>query len=181
MQNKNFWILIIILCFMIMFFGNKKVRLWVLLKEQINIFTNAKKNKISLWDCICFFVIPLIISIIIIYKLDFIIKKELAELLSTVFSIIFTVLFGFATIMISKIESKNKLESQVAKETFITIVSSTVLSLIIAVLSIFLTQIQTNNIVEILSMFTLVLSQIIIMLLLLITKRTFLLYIKYNN
>ncbi|MCB6366328.1 hypothetical protein LI291_09100 [Intestinibacillus massiliensis] len=109
--------------------------------------------------------------------MNFVIKDDLAELLTTVFSIVFTVLFGFAAVMVSKIDSDNKKEKQVAEETFVSIVSATLMSLISAVLSILLTQIESEIILKITSIGLLGSSLVIIMLLLLITKRTFFLYI----
>ena len=182
MQSKYIiWILAVFFLLCIMLFCNRKVRLWLLLIEQIRVFRNDKKKKISLWDCICFLVFPMVISLIFVYKLGFTINNNLAELLTTVFSIVFTVLFGFAAIMISKIDSQNKTEKQVAEETFVSIVSSTILSLIAAVLSIVLTQVKSVICLQIISSGVITISLIIIMLLLLITKRVFLLYVDRKN
>ena len=182
MQSKYIiWILAVFFLLCIMLFCNRKVRLWSLLIEQIRVFRNDKKKKISLWDCICFLVFPMVISLIFVYKLGFTINNNLAELLTTVFSIVFTVLFGFAAIMISKIDSQNKTEKQVAEETFVSIVSSTILSLIAAVLSIVLTQVKSVICLQIISSGIIIISLIIIMLLLLITKRVFLLYVDRKN
>ena len=182
MQSKYIiWILAVFFLLCIMLFCNIKVRLWSLLIEQIRVFRNDKKKKISLWDCICFLVFPMVISLIFVYKLGFTINNNLAELLTTVFSIVFTVLFGFAAIMISKIDSQNKTEKQVAEETFVSIVSSTILSLIAAVLSIVLTQVKSVICLQIISSGVITISLIIIMLLLLITKRVFLLYVDRKN
>ena len=182
MQSKYIiWILAVFFLLCIMLFCNRKVRLWSLLIEQIRVFRNDKKKKISLWDCICFLVFPMVISLIFVYKLGFTINNNLAELLTTVFSIVFTVLFGFAAILISKIDSQNKTEKQVAEETFVSIVSSTILSLIAAVLSIVLTQVKSVICLQIISSGVITISLIIIMLLLLITKRVFLLYVDRKN
>lgn len=177
MQNKNIWFFSAVALVFIMLFCNRRVWLWAVLKEQISVFRNAKKEKVSLWDCLCFFVFPWVVSYICTCKLNFVIKVDLAELLTTVFSIVFTVLFGFAAVMVSKIDSDNKKEKQVAEETFVSIVSATLMSLISAVLSILLTQIESEIILKITSIGLLGSSLVIIMLLLLITKRTFFLYI----
>ena len=135
MNDKIIWYLAVIALLFIMLFCNRKVRLFALIKEQFLVFKNYKKKKISVWDLICFFVFPIEVSCILVFALEFIIKDSLANLLTTVFSIIFTVLFGFAAIMVSKIDSQNKTEKKVAEETFVSIVSSTILSLITAILS----------------------------------------------
>lgn len=178
MSDKYIWTIIVTAVLTIMLFFNRKVRLFALIKEQMLVFKNDKTKKLSIWDYVCFLVLPLIVAIILVYKLEFTIDDTLANLLTTVFSVVFTVLFGFAAIMIGKIDSQNKIEKQVAEETFVSIVSSTLLSLIAAVLSIALTQIDFLFCLQIISAVILTLSLIIIMLILLITKRTFFLYVK---
>ena len=177
MKDKYIWIILVVVILINMLFFNRKVRLFSLIKEQLLVFKNYKTKKVSLWDCFCFLVSPVIVSLIFVFKLDFTIDDDLANLLTTVFSVIFTVLFGFAAIMISKIESPNKIEKQVAEETFVSIVSATVLSLFAAVASIVLIQTNCHLCFQIMSAIVLALSLSIIMLILLITKRTFFLYI----
>lgn len=179
MENNAIWKIAVGVLMLTMLFCNRKVRLLAVIIEQIKVFKNAKNEKISFWDCFCFLVSPWIISYICTYKLDFIVERELAELLSTVFSIVFTVLFGFAAVMVSKIDSGNKKEKQVAEETFVSIVSANLMSLITAILSIALTQIDIDRIVKIVSFGVVGSSLMIVMLILLITKRTFFLYV--NN
>lgn len=179
MQNKYIWIIITVALLLIMLLFNKKVRLWKLFKEQMKVFKNDKKKKYSPWDVFCFIIIPFIISLIVVYKLNFTINKNLAELLTTVFSVVFTVLFGFSAIMISKIDSQNKTEKQVAEETFVSIISSTIMCLISAILSISLTQVKTELYLKLISFAVLMISLVIIMLLLLIAKRVFILYIEH--
>ena len=133
MPDRNIWLFTAAALVVVMLFFNRKVRLWAVLKEQIKVFKNAKKQRISLWDCLCFLVFPWVFSYICVYQLDFIIEEELAQLLTTVFSIVFTVLFGFAAVMVSKIDSTHKTEKQVAEETFVSIVSANLMSLIAAI------------------------------------------------
>lgn len=177
MPDRNIWLFTAAALVVVMLFFNRKVRLWAVLKEQIKVFKNAKKQRISLWDCLCFLVFPWVFSYICVYQLDFVIEEELAQLLTTVFSIVFTVLFGFAAVMVSKIDSTHKTEKQVAEETFVSIVSANLMSLIAAILSIVLTQTKSEIIIKISSVVLLGSSLIIILLLLLITKRTFFLYV----
>ena len=160
MPDRNIWLFTAAALVVVMLFFNRKVRLWAVLKEQIKVFKNAKKQRISLWDCLCFLVFPWVFSYICVYQLDFVIEEELAQLLTTVFSIVFTVLFGFAAVMVGKIDSTHKTEKQVAEETFVSIVSA-----------------NSEIIVKISSVVLLGSSLIIILLLLLITKRTFFLYV----
>lgn len=178
MDDKLTWSFTVVILLVIMFFCNRKVRLYSLAKEQILVFKNDKTKKVSFWDCVCFLAFPACVSIILVFKLNFIIDANLANLLTTVFSVVFTVLFGFAAIMVSKIDSQNIIEKQVAEETFVSIVSSTILSLISAILSIILTQVSFDICLKIISTSILFLSLMIIMLILMVTKRTFFLYVK---
>ena len=180
MSNEKWkWIALVILGLML--FGNRKVCLWRVVKEQLLTFRNAKKKRFSPWDFICFILFPIVASLIIVYKLNFSINATLAGLLTTIFSIVFTVLFGFASVLISKIESDNKIESRVAGETFVSIVSSTILSLIATILSIILTEAEMHSLIKALSAGLLSVALISIMLLLMVTKRTFLLYIEHKS
>lgn len=181
MTNQNIWVIITGVLLLIMLFGNRKVRLLKIIGEQIKVFRNAKTDKFSVWDFSCFVIFPIIVAIVVVFKLKIIISVDLAEIFTTVFSIIFTVLFGFATILVAKIESNKKLEKEVAEETFVSIITSTTLSLIAGVLSIVLTQVNNLMAKEIISIIILSASFMIVMLLLLITKRTFLLYIDNKN
>ena len=56
-------ITLIILCLMLFF--NKKVRVFNVLIKQLQVFKNAKTNKVSIWDIVCFIILPIILSIII--------------------------------------------------------------------------------------------------------------------
>ena len=88
----------------------------------------------------------------------------------------FTVLFGFAAILVGKLDSNNEIEQQVVGETFVSIMTSNILSLNSAVLSIAI--IITNHEITslIISVFIYSFSFMIIMLLLMISKRTFIIY-----
>lgn len=176
MQSRD-WITVVCMLLCCMLLGNRKVSLFAIIKEQLKVFRNDRKKRLSLWDCACFLIFPIVISLICVFKLDLTINSDLAGLLTTVFSFVFTVLFGFVAIMISKIDSQNKTEKQVAEETFVSVVSSTILSLIAAVLSIILTEVENARCLQIISVAVVTISLVIIMLLLLITKRTFYLYV----
>ena len=51
MPDRNIWLFTAAALVVVMLFFNRKVRLWAVLKEQIKVFKNAKKQRISLWDC----------------------------------------------------------------------------------------------------------------------------------
>lgn len=159
-----------------MLFGNKKVRILSVLLKQIQVFKNAKTEKFSIWDIICFIIMPICLAIILVIGFECIIDDNLASVLTTVFAFVFTVLFGFASILVGKMEGGNDIEKKVVGETFVSIVSSTVLSLLAAILSIVIIKIDCEKGIEIISCVVYSISFMVVMLLLMITKRTFLIY-----
>lgn len=175
MMNKLVFLIIVVL-FLLMMFFNKKVCLIQLFIRQIKVLKNDHTKKISIWDLMCFIVFPIAISALIVFGLHYQIDKDLANTLTTVFSLVFTILFGFAAVIMERSASENTKRKQVIGETFISIVTSTVLSLFAAVISIILTKINNGLMASILSFAVLILSLTIFMLLLMITKRTFVIY-----
>lgn len=176
MPNKIVLIVIAVVIVCAMLFGNKKVRVLPVLMKQLQVFKNAKTNKISIWDIICFIILPIALAVLIAIGFGCVIDNNLAGVLTTVFAFVFTVLFGFAAILVGKLDSNNEIEKQVVGETFVSIMTSNILSLISAVLSIAI--IITNNETAglVLSIFIYSFSFMIIMLLLMISKRTFIIY-----
>lgn len=181
MLRKSVLIVIALIIIFLMLFGNKKVRVFPVLIKQLQVFTNAKTEKISLWDILCFIIMPIVLAISIAIGFECIVNDVLAGVLTTVFALVFTVLFGFAAILVGKINSNNAIEKQVVGETFISIMSSNILSLMATVLSIVII-ITTNEIViVVLSIFIYSFSFMIIMMLLMISKRTFIIYCNNKN
>lgn len=157
-------------------FCNRKVNLISVLKKQIKVLKNDRKGKISFWDICCFILFPILLAMILSIGLDCIITDAVATTLTTIFAFIFTVLFGFAAILVDKLDSERKIEKRVVAETFVSIISSTVLSLFSAIVSVVIIVVENENAVCILSLLVYGASFINIMLLLLIIKRTFLIY-----
>ena len=176
MKIEYVWSVTTFVIIFLMLFGNRKVRIFSVFIMQFQVFKNAKTDKLSPWDFACFVFMPIGLAAVITFGFKSIIDDKLAGVLTTVFSLVFTVLFGFAAILIGKIDSKNDIERQVVGETFISIVSTTLLSLFSAVLSIIITKIGSVVVLSILSFIVYAVSFITIMLLLLITKRTFIVY-----
>lgn len=174
-SDTNCVVFAIIIVILMLFF-NKKVRILSVIHNQLYVFKNAKTNKISLWDILCFVLFPILLGIIMAFRLDCCIYKELAGVLTTVFAIVFTVLFGFAAILVGKLNSKNAIEKQVVEETFISIMSATILSFISSILSVAFYVTGNDIMIKILSFCIIAISFMIIMLLLMILKRTFVIY-----
>lgn len=176
-MNRQLWVVILIaLLVTLMLFSNKKVNLFRLFVKQLEVFKNAHTGKRSIWDLICFFVFPIAISGLIVFGLSFRVTTRLAETLTTVFSLVFTILFGFAAVIVEKRESDTEKKKQVISETFVSIITSTSLSLFAAFISILLTVTKKDLYVLILSIIIFTVSLHIIMLLLMIIKRTFVIY-----
>lgn len=176
MPNKIVLVIIAVGMVLSMLLGNKKVRVFPLLIRQIQVFKNAKTNKTSIWDFLCFVIMPLVLAVIITMGFDCVIDIALAGVLTTVFAFIFTVLFGFAAILVGKLESKNELEKMVVGETFVSIMTSNILSLIASVMSVSIIINQNETLRQLLSICVYGFSFMIIMLLLMISKRTFIIY-----
>jgi hypothetical protein len=181
MPIKCLWLIIAFVIVLFMLFGNKKVRIFSVLVEQLQVFKNAKTDKFSFWDFMCFIIMPVGLAVVIVYGVEVVVDDELAGILTTVFSLVFTVLFGFAAILVGKIDSKNPIEKQVVEETFVSIISATLLSLISVILSIIVITINSTTTLPIFSLFIFSISFITVMLLLLIIKRTFIVYSNGKN
>lgn len=176
MPNKIILIVIAMAIVCTMLFGNKKVRILSVLIKQLQVFKNAKTDKISVWDIVCFIFFPIILSIIITFGFGSIIDDTLAGVLTTVFAFVFTVLFGFAAILVGKLDCDNEIEKQVVGETFVSIMTSNILSLIASILSIAIIITGDEKAKLILTICVYSFSFMIIMLLLMISKRTFIIY-----
>ena len=166
--------IMVIVCMML--FGNKKVRILSVLIKQLQVFKNAKTDKISVWDIVCFIFFPIVLSVIITFGFGSIIDDTLAGVLTTVFAFVFTVLFGFAAILVGKLDCDNEIEKQVVGETFVSIMTSNILSLIASILSIAIIITGDEKAKLILTICVYSFSFMIIMLLLMISKRTFIIY-----
>lgn len=176
MPSKIILIVMAMVIVCMMLFGNKKVRILSVLIKQLQVFKNAKTDKISVWDIVCFIFFPIVLSVIITFGFGSIIDDTLAGVLTTVFAFVFTVLFGFAAILVGKLDCDNEIEKQVVGETFVSIMTSNILSLISSILSIAIIITGDEKAKLILTICVYSFSFMIIMLLLMISKRTFIIY-----
>lgn len=176
MPSKIILIVMAMVIVCMMLFGNKKVRISSVLIKQLQVFKNAKTDKISVWDIVCFIFFPIVLSVIITFGFGSIIDDTLAGVLTTVFAFVFTVLFGFAAILVGKLDCDNEIEKQVVGETFVSIMTSNILSLIASILSIAIIITGDEKAKLILTICVYSFSFMIIMLLLMISKRTFIIY-----
>lgn len=99
MYGKAVLVIATTVIILLMLFGNAKVRVFSVLVNQIKVFKNAKTEKLSWWDIVCFIIMPICLAIILTIGFRCIIDDDLASVLTTVFAFVFTVLFGFAAIL----------------------------------------------------------------------------------
>jgi len=152
---------------------NRKINVATVFLEQLKVFRNNKTKKISLWDIISFILCPIFLSLIMVGWHAFYINRELAQILTTAFSLIFTLLLAFETILVSKKNSPNDIEREVINQTFISAVSASIFALVGIVLSIIIMFVANSLVVKVSTALILALSFMTIMLLLMIIKRTF--------
>ena len=168
-----------IACILVMLF-NRKINVVKVFVEQLKIFKNNRTQKVSFWDILSFIVCPLLLSLIMVTWYEFSIKKELAQILTTAFSLIFTLLLAFETILVGKKNSTNEVEREVINQTFISAVSSSVFTLTGIILSITIMFVSNGITIKILTTIILTLSFATVMLLLMIIKRTFKIFMRDN-
>ena len=177
-MNNDLWVGISIFIVILMLFCNKKVRVFSVLLKLIEVFENAKTGKFSIWDFICFIIFPIILSSILVLKLNIGVSDELASTLTTSYSLVFTILFGFASLLVSKTSSENKIENNVVNETFVTIMISTLISLFLTIASVIIIMTDNAFFLTILSIVIYSNSFILCMFLLMIIKRIYVIYSK---
>lgn len=175
-MKKCILILISVFIILMMIFGNRKVRIAPVFGKFFSVLKNAKTNRFSFWDFVCFNVFPVVLSCIIVFGFDCVIDESLASVLTEVFATVFTVLFGFAAILAGKMESKNAIEKRVVNETFISIMTATLLALLSSVLSIVLIKTSNQILIYVFSLLVYSSSLIMLMDVLMISKRIFIIY-----
>jgi len=168
-----------IVCILSMLF-NRKINVAKVFIEQLRVFKDNRTQKISLLDILSFVICPHLLSAIMVFWYDFHVEKELAQVLTTAFSLIFTLMLAFETILVGKKSSVNDIEREVINQTFISVVSASIFSLIGIFLSIMILFTSNDIVAKILTTLILALSFMTIMLLLMIIKRTFKVFMREN-
>jgi len=167
------FVIIALLCMIL----TKKIRCLQLVKDTFRVLTNYKTNKIYSHDIFAFFVCPIVLSFAIIIGLDFYFSKKIAEILLTVFSILFTLLFGVMSFITSLLDSNNIIKKQISRETFTAVsfcMLSSFLSLILLIIyNILLEQISNVICFQIISGVIISLGINLIMMFLMIIKRSY--------
>ena len=161
MVNKT--IIITVIIALVMLF-NRKARVTQILAAQLRVFRNAKTRKTSIWDSICFVVMPVIVAIIISFALGWEINSD------TFTGILALILVLIATALEFMFLARRT-------ETFVSILTSSVLSLFTAILSIVVLEVYDSIAKKILTACIYSAVFMIAMLILMILKRIFALFI----
>lgn len=177
MLNKTIWVIITVIIALVMLF-NRKTRVTQILAAQLRVFRNAKTRKTSIWDSICFIVMPVIVAIIISFDLGWEINSDtFTGILALILVLIATALEFMFLARRTETESDNKVKKQVMNETLVSILTSNVLSLFTAILSIVVLEVYDSIAKKILTACIYSAVLMIAMLILMILKRIFSLFI----
>lgn len=172
--------ILVVICIFAML-CNRKINVVAIFIEQLKVFKDNRTKKISPWDIISFILCPFFLSLALVIWYEFNINKELAQILTTAFSLIFTLLLAFETILVSKKNSTNDVERKVISQTFVSAVSASIFAMVGIILSIMIMFISNALAIRIVTILVLVSSFITIMLLLMIIKRTFMIFMNDNE
>lgn len=177
MPLKSWICLAIIAICLVLSVLNKKIYSFKLFKDYINIFRNYRTKKISVFDILCFFVSPFLISVCIVVGFDYFFSAEISNVLLTIFSITFTLLFGVMSLLSVTLDSDDKIKKQISREAFAAVSFSMFSSLVCLVLLIiyiaFLEKIDCSLLFKILTVIISLFTLNTIMLFFMIIKRSY--------
>lgn len=177
-MGVRFWVCVSLLTLsIILMFSNKKIRCLKLLEDLIKIFYNNKTNKISIFDLTCFFACPAVIGTSIVFGFDYYFSVEVSNALLTVFSILFTLLFGVMSLLTSTLDSPDSIKKKISNQAFTAVAFSMFSSLVSLILMIIyivlLEKISSVICFQILSGVIIMLASNMIMLFFMIIKRSY--------
>jgi hypothetical protein len=177
------WYQILALClcgvFLLTALLNPKVNVWRVVSAQVKSFF-ASAPAFNALDFVSFVLAPFVFGLFIELGFHFTFDTSVSGTLLTVFSILFSLLLGFATLLVDrKDDGGNALATRVADQTFVSILSAMIFSLLSSVLLIFLSiGSLTDWAGMILSGSVICLGSATILLLLMVIKRLFALFMK---
>ncbi|SMC16184.1 hypothetical protein [Mycoplasmopsis agassizii] len=154
--------------------------------DQFKVFVKYndqnEKQKISWRDLIGFILFPLVTSSALVWGFEFTFSIEVANLLTTFFSIIFTVLFGVSSVLLVRTNSNNKIERKAIMETFTSVVNAMLLLIFSTVLLVvYVSQYGQVIINKIISNIVISFSITSLLLILLATKRIYISFKESNT
>lgn len=123
--------IVLIVAFVLLLLINPKSHPKELFRKQLRIFYNAKTTsdtkKIYWLDVLSFFICPLGLSATFCFGLNFVLSEQTTELLLTIFSVFFTIIFS-AFSLLSGFQGKDKVANNVASETSLALFMETEIS-----------------------------------------------------
>lgn len=128
---------------------NKKIRCLKLFEDLFSIFYDNRTGKTSWFDMACFFVCPSIIGATVVIGFDYYFSSNVSNSLLTIFSILFTLLFGVMSLLTSSLGSGDETRKKISKEAF-TAVSFAMQSSLVSLVLIIIYIILLEKIIEIL-------------------------------
>ena len=167
-------ILILSICLMLI---NKKLRCVKIIENLIQIFYGNRTNKLSIFDIICFFICPTVVGASIVIGFDYYFSNEVANALLTIFSILFTLLFGVMSLLISSLNSSDSNKKKTSNEAFTALSFAMLISLIALLLIIIyialLEKIESTICFQIMSGAIITIATNMVMLFFMIIKRSY--------
>lgn len=174
----KFWICVSLLfASLVLMISNKKIRCLRLIEDLIKIFYDNRTNRISIFDLICFFVCPIVIGAAVVVGFDYCFSIEVSNTLLTIFSILFTLLFGVLSLLTSSLESSDSTKKKISNEAFTAVafaMLSSLISLIVMIVYIVLLEKNISIIcLQIFSGIIIALASNMIMLFFMVIKRSY--------
>lgn len=123
---------------------NRKTRLLHVVKEQFNIYKNDRNSNYYWLDILTFIIVPIVIATIAGNELPYDKIANHAGTIITVFSLVATLPLSFLALLIDKVLEYQK-EKEVAKETFVSITTDILYSLVIIFLVILIAIADLKN------------------------------------
>lgn len=123
---------------------NPKMRCLSIIYTQFKVLRNNRTNKISIKDVFCFYVFPIIISLILVLYFEIHLSVLVIDNLITVYSVVFSLLFGVATILVTRNET-NSFSKTVNKETIITCLNGVLVCFLILVVLLLMNVMNVEN------------------------------------
>lgn len=121
---------------------NRKINILKIVKKQFAVYRNDKTKRVSVYDIFAFIVFPIIISIVLVFLIDYEFMSNRLDTMITILSIAATVLFSFLTLLMDKTQGEENEEvKKVSNETYVTIIMTilyALLSVIVLVIYFFI-------------------------------------------
>lgn len=189
-MNIVYLVLIILLyLILLLIFLNPKNRILKLIKLQFSIFYNNKTKRVSWYDLLVFLLFPIFLTSIICFGFNIYLTKEIIEILLTIISIVFAIIFSAFSFNSAK-ELENNTKKIVSRELNILLFTESELTVIEIVLLILhyliydFINLDSNSFVifsKILSFIEICICFFILNLIFITIKRLFLLKLSVNN